>query len=396
MNMNYETKDNNITFKLDGRIDSSNCGEFETNIFQIIENNVFEKLVIDIKELEYISSAGLRVFLKIKKNGTNLEIINASSEVYEIFEVTGFVEILDIKKALRFISVEGLEVIGKGGHGHVYRLDDETIVKVYHDNASMEIIDTERLRAKNAFIQGIASPIAFDVVNTEEGPGVVFEMAGAQTLSSYLMENPDKLEEYSVKFGELIKQFNNTEMKDENVSNIADIYRQRIELGKPYFTEEEYNICIRMLEAIERKSTMIHGDFHPNNVMINKDGELMIIDMADISKGNPIFDIGGCYTSMIQSGANNPDMTFAVVGIDYEKSKKMYDIAIKTYYNFASEEQLELIKKRLAAFGAFRTFSTIGISSANMNKYRGTLLELARNQFFPNAEGLIKLLGMQI
>ena len=393
--MIYNIKDDELSIELIDRIDSDNCAEVEKNIFQVIEANKHETLVIDAASLKYISSAGLRILLKLSKTGKPFKIINVSNDVYDTFELTGFTSILDITKALRFVSVKDLEIIGKGSHGHVYRLDAETIVKVYHDGSSLEMIDTERNRCKNAFIQGISCPIAFDVVQTEEGLGVVLELAGAQTLSSFIMKNPDKLEEYAVKFAKLIKQFNSTTIPDNDLDSIADIYRKRIDMGKPYFTDDEYNICIRMLYAIQNRDTLIHGDYHPNNVMVGNDGELIIIDMADISKGNPLFDIGGCYTSMIQSGLDNPETTLKVIGLDYEKSKKMYDICIRTYYDVKSEEQFELIKKRLAVFGAFRTFASLGTSSEMYNKYRDLILEKARVEFFPNAEGMIKLIGME-
>ena len=92
---------------------------------------------LDASQLEYISSAGLRVLLKLAKAVGDVTVNNVSSDVYEIFSVTGFTEILNVKKALREVSIEGCEMIGAGGYGSVYRIDAETIVRVYH-NASLE------------------------------------------------------------------------------------------------------------------------------------------------------------------------------------------------------------------------------------------------------------------
>ncbi len=50
--------------------------------------------------------------LRLRKNEPTLEIVNASSEVYEIFEMTGFTEMLPISKAYRKLCVDGCEVIG--------------------------------------------------------------------------------------------------------------------------------------------------------------------------------------------------------------------------------------------------------------------------------------------
>ena len=73
--------------------------------------------------MEYISSAGLRVLLKLTKIVGDVTVNNVSGEVYEIFDVTSFTEILNVKKAMRKVSVKGLEKIGEGGNGIVYRLN---------------------------------------------------------------------------------------------------------------------------------------------------------------------------------------------------------------------------------------------------------------------------------
>ena len=71
-----------------------------------IADNASPRLCAD--RLEYISSAGLRVLMKLrKKAGKALPVLNVSPEVFEVFEMTGFTELLDVKKRLREIAVEG-------------------------------------------------------------------------------------------------------------------------------------------------------------------------------------------------------------------------------------------------------------------------------------------------
>ena len=68
------------------------------------------QLKIAAAGLEYISSSGLRVLLRRQQQSDEkITILNASPEVYEIFSVTGFTKIMNVEKALRFVSIEGLE-----------------------------------------------------------------------------------------------------------------------------------------------------------------------------------------------------------------------------------------------------------------------------------------------
>ena len=60
-------------------------------------------------------------------------------------EGTDFTELFDVKKRIREISIEGAELIGKGTNGAIYRLDKETIVKVYYDVSNpLEKIERDR------------------------------------------------------------------------------------------------------------------------------------------------------------------------------------------------------------------------------------------------------------
>lgn len=91
---------------MEGRIDSSNALSVEKAIINAVEKHPGAELALDANDLEYISSAGLRVLMKLRKQAKRaLPVLNVSPEVYEIFEVTGFTELLDVKKRLREVSV---------------------------------------------------------------------------------------------------------------------------------------------------------------------------------------------------------------------------------------------------------------------------------------------------
>lgn len=72
----------------------------EEKIFAIKNDNKDKHTVIDADNLEYISSAGLRVILKVRKEEPKLAIINVSPDVYEVFDMTGFTDIGDCRKSI--------------------------------------------------------------------------------------------------------------------------------------------------------------------------------------------------------------------------------------------------------------------------------------------------------
>lgn len=87
-----------LTLKVTGRIDTTNAKEFEEKAVSAAEG--VKNLVLDFAELDYISSAGLRVVLvlikQMKRQGSML-VTNTNDMVKEIFEVTGFADLVDVK-----------------------------------------------------------------------------------------------------------------------------------------------------------------------------------------------------------------------------------------------------------------------------------------------------------
>jgi anti-sigma B factor antagonist len=86
-------------FKLNGRLDSNTSQGFEKKIFQAIDDGS-KNMVIDFKDLEYISSAGLRVILKatkaLKREEGKMMLCDMQDYVKEVFEIAGFDSFLPI------------------------------------------------------------------------------------------------------------------------------------------------------------------------------------------------------------------------------------------------------------------------------------------------------------
>ncbi len=98
--MTVETKKTgaDLEIGISGRLDTTTSPELEIKLKEALDG--IENLVINLKELEYVSSAGLRVLLQAQKTMNkqgNMVIRNASEDVMEIFEVTGFSDILTIE-----------------------------------------------------------------------------------------------------------------------------------------------------------------------------------------------------------------------------------------------------------------------------------------------------------
>ena len=377
-------------YKLKERIDSNNAAEFEADIMKAASPD----LVLDADDLEYISSAGLRVLMKLRKAaGKPVTIMNVSPEVYEIFDVTGFIELLDVKKRLREISVDGCELIGQGGNGSVYRLDEDTIVKVYKPWMKLEDINREREFARTAFINGIPSVIAFDVVKVGDCLGVVFEMLKSDTLGHAMRDDPDHLEEYVDKYVELARTLHTTHVSEGSFAKIQDVWHGRVRnLGK-WCTDDEMNLLHSIIDDIPEADTVTHNDLHPGNIMIH-DGELVLIDMPEVTMGPPICDLISIYRDMISAPQSaSSDHVENSVGMPSDLILKTGNMFFRKYTGINDDNALQEYYKKLGLLYAFNVSLVPGSGSETAEKLAPVIMDrLLRGVVIPNEQAIRYLL----
>ncbi|MBQ6028570.1 MAG: STAS domain-containing protein, partial [Treponema sp.] len=202
-----------FTATISGRVDSTNSAAVEAALKELVAGKDIKALVFDAEKLEYISSAGLRVVLAFKKSYPDFKLINANTEVYDIFDMTGFTQMMDIQKAYKKVSIEGCEIIGEGKNGIVYRVSPDTIVKVYKNPDALDEIKNERELARKAFVNGIPTSISYDIVQVDGKFASMFEMLEADAIYKKLKKEPEKIDEFAKASVELLKKIHSVELK---------------------------------------------------------------------------------------------------------------------------------------------------------------------------------------
>lgn len=326
------------------RIDSTNVNLVEQRLHNELDGYK-GNVIIDCDELEYISSAGLRIILKVKKEFPNTKIINCNQAVYEIFEMTGFTEMMDIEKGYRKISVDNCEVIGEGAYGIVYRIDPDTIVKVYKNPNSIDDIIKERERAKKAFVLGIPTAISYDIVKVGDLYGSVFEMLDAKSFAELLNsgESINKLVKQSV---QILKQMHETENINNDLPDKKEEAIMWVEGCKGYLPKDTYKKLLDMIKNIPNRNTIIHGDFHVKNIM-HLENENLLIDMETLSVGHPILELACSYSIYEGFECLDPKNPEKFLGIPQEQCRKFIDLTFKYYFDELEDNLIEKIKNKV-------------------------------------------------
>ena len=378
----FEQKENEYLVKLEGRIDSNNSREVEQEIAQTIPKGKEIKVVMDFLNLEYISSAGLRVILKVKKDYQSVRVINVQPAVYDVFESTGFTAIIPITKVLREISIEGCEQIGYGMTGIVYRMDIDTLVKVFHPGISREAAECERDSAKIAFMCGIPTAISYELATCNGCYAIIFEQLKAKTVSEMINANPDKVEEYGIRMGKLLKEMHSLEAHNERLNNIKTQYIERSRKMREWLTEEETEELVKLYERLPDTGTILHGDFHSKNIM-EQNGELLLIDMGDVGYGHPVLDWAGMYLSYIAINVQQPDGTLQTMELEKEEADLIWRKMLETYFDTTDDATLKRKVELIRLYGIAKS-SLVPLLAPNFpEEYKQKVIEYTKETVIP-------------
>lgn len=370
--MNSTIIGDELCLYLEGRIDSANAVETEKEITAIREKAGADHIVIDAENLSYISSAGLRVLLRLRKAVPDMEIINVRNDIYEIFEMTGFTEMMKIRKAYRRVSLEGCEVIGQGANGRVYRLDRETIVKEYFSEDALPEIQREREKARTAFVLGIPTAIPYDVVRLGDSYGAVYELLNAKSLAELMISGKKSLDEVVRLSIELLRQIHKTEVKPGTMDDMKQVAVKWALFLKDYLEPKYYEKLISLVEAVPEIHLLVHGDYHLKNVMY-QNGETILIDMDTLSYGHPIFEFASMFNAYRAFGETDHENSRKFLGFDYETAGEIWDKSLRCYLDTEDENRIREVSEKAAVIGYTRLMRRT-IRRDGLNTEKGRLI----------------------
>ena len=285
------------------------------------------------------------------------------------------------EKPMREISVEGCELLGKGGNGAVYRLDDETIVKVYFGvRSSPEKINRNRETTRTAFVKGIPTMIAFDMVRVGNDYGVVYEMINAKSLGQEIVEHPEKLEELARLTADTFLKLHHTEFEKGTLQDSRERLRNEVRLTEQagFYKPAEAERIYKLVDAIPDRNTFIHQDFHPGNLML-QNGEIVLIDVDDSGLGHPIIDLAAMHLVYVTAAKTQWKTT--AMGLTKEQFARLWDIILRRYFQTDDPQEIARINRTIEGYAMISLIKGVATSPSVPNYIRKPYIFFAKRKF---------------
>ena len=108
-----------------------------------------------------------------------------------------------------------------------------------------------------------------------------------------------------------------------------------------------------LIEAVPKQNTLMHGDYHTNNIMV-QNGEPLLIDMDTLCMGHPIFELASMYNAFLGFSELDHEEIMGFMGYSRETSEKFWYLALKLYLKTDSEALCKQIEEKARVIGYVR------------------------------------------
>ena len=176
---------------------------------------------------------------------------------------------------------------------------------------------------------GIRIPKAYRLVTDGKRIGVEFErIVGKRSFARAISEEPDRLEEYTVRFAGFCRQLHETPCNPAVFTSAKDHFREMIETSRDFDAAQKARLRA-FVDAVPDATTCLHGDMHIGNI-IEAGDQVYWIDLADFRYGDPRFDLGMLYFVCL----SNPDDALAqrLFHLSHDRMVAVWNTFVRAYY----------------------------------------------------------------
>jgi len=195
---------------------------------------------------------------------------------------------MPMPEEFRSIDITGLKPFAKGNTGECYRLDDDKILKLYFSGKAV-FLEKEKHNAMSLLKNFIPAPISYEIVKNGDRVGIIYEKIDGKSVSETIVSGIAKATTLGRKVAVLARDIHRH--KDTNGAFSEATFFVRKSIGDlTYVSDKAKQRMLDVTGILDKYTNFVHGDFHPNNIIVRDDG-LYVIDLVGFSHGCPAFDV---------------------------------------------------------------------------------------------------------
>lgn len=180
---------------------------------------------------------------------------------------------------------ENLQLIAKGNTAEVFLYDESKILKLFMKKYPKASVEHEFDNARMVSECGIKTPKAYSIEIIDGRYGIIYDLIQGENLYAQIWSSKaSEREIWLRKFAEFQKNYLKHVISD--AMDFKDFLKM--------FAGDDRE-TISKINSLEDGNQLLHGDFHPGNVMVGKNEELVMIDMMNVCKGPAAYDIARTY-----------------------------------------------------------------------------------------------------
>lgn len=182
-------------------------------------------------------------------------------------------------------------MVGAGNTAEVFDFGDGKVCKLFYEGYPKEAVEREFWNATEVHRQGLPVPKVFEMVESEGRTGIVYEKIAGKSMLECIFENSGKVGFYLEEFVRLQKNW----LKEASVHATSVLsYKEYLRMQIKGVGQEEASLH-EDINALPEGDTLLHGDFHPGNVLISTDHRPVVIDFMNVCRGPALYDVARTY-----------------------------------------------------------------------------------------------------